>query len=252
MSKLFPRIKVNSVDSYFALPRNEREKFGVYLSPSSLPWDGFEEFLNKGGQGWGALEKRIAEEYPIQYFVRNMWENLDIYFSRFRGKLETWWIWAFNPQHSELRAVISRNWDDLDNIIRKFLFACVVSYVEKEDGLRNLVLMRETKTKQLKLKSRKISKEERAAIRTELEGWGGEKEFNRYYDMNYADNELIEETYNYITKVRPSYQMFWDEGAGMTTKEGKSLTWSQLDILLDKTDDYYIRAIIDYRKYLWS
>ncbi len=52
------------------------------------------------------------------------------------------WYWnhirpIFAPQHKELRKTIPRIWCDLPEIIDNFLFACVVYYVENEEGLKN-------------------------------------------------------------------------------------------------------------------
>jgi hypothetical protein len=49
-----------------------------------------------------------------------------------------WWRHIrpfFAPQHPELRAAVPRTWMDIDGCIEEFLFACVISFVEKEDGL---------------------------------------------------------------------------------------------------------------------
>lgn len=41
----------------------------------------------------------------------------------------------FWPRHPELRAAVPRTWHDLDTCIEEFLYAAVISYVEKEKGL---------------------------------------------------------------------------------------------------------------------
>lgn len=80
-----PYVKVNSVDDYFALPKNERERFGLYRKPFALPVEwlqirsgakiGKTTANEKGWKSWQAEIKRI---YPIQWWVREWcfsWDN---------------------------------------------------------------------------------------------------------------------------------------------------------------------------------
>ena len=70
-----PYIKVNDVDEYFALPKSEREYYGLYKLPYALPCDYFDEKV----KGWGAFREEIKKHYPIQNFCR-------------------YWLWSFdNP-----------------------------------------------------------------------------------------------------------------------------------------------------------
>lgn len=68
---------------------------------------------------WGFLKKRFIDLFPYRW--------------------QRWWDChirtVYNPQHSELRAAIPKTWQDLPEIIPSFLYAAVISYVEKEDGL---------------------------------------------------------------------------------------------------------------------
>jgi len=41
----------------------------------------------------------------------------------------------FAPCHSDLRAAIPRTWKDINHCMEDFLYACVISFVEKEKGL---------------------------------------------------------------------------------------------------------------------
>jgi hypothetical protein len=63
MKKL--HIQVSSVREYFALPNKKREFCGLYKVPSSLNWTMYDD-----EEGWDAFFKKIAKEYPIQYFFR--------------------------------------------------------------------------------------------------------------------------------------------------------------------------------------
>lgn len=73
-----PYVRVDGVDAYFSLPKNEREKYGLYRVPYGLPCD----FFDDGAKGWDAFYKEIKKHYPIQYLLRH-------------------WLWSFdNPLYS--------------------------------------------------------------------------------------------------------------------------------------------------------
>lgn len=68
---------------------------------------------------WGSLRRSIGRALPDQ--------------------LTNWWTkhirTIYAPQHSNLRAAIPKTWCDLDGCVESFLFACVIAFVEDEDGL---------------------------------------------------------------------------------------------------------------------
>lgn len=77
---------------------------------------------------------------PISYSIHGFWGSLG---HRFLGFLpygfRAFWIihirTIYAPQHSELRKVVPKTWCDLTHVIPTFLYACIISYVEKEKGL---------------------------------------------------------------------------------------------------------------------
>jgi hypothetical protein len=73
---LLPYASVQSVDAYFALPKNERERFGLYLRPLSLPVTGFWS-SNPDIKGWALWEKEIKKQYPIQAYIREFLLSYD-------------------------------------------------------------------------------------------------------------------------------------------------------------------------------
>jgi hypothetical protein len=56
---------VKSVQEYFALSRSEREVCGFYRVPFSLPWTIYDD-----SEGWSGFYRKIAKEYPVQFFFR--------------------------------------------------------------------------------------------------------------------------------------------------------------------------------------
>lgn len=246
-------VPVESVDEYFELPKNQRTTFGFwYKLPSALPWDIFKD--NEKDGGWGEFYARIKKIYPIQYFIREViWKNIDIYFYRLKRKWEDWYIYLFEPQHSELRATIPRNWRDLDTCIENFLYACIVSFVEEEDGLKNFKRLNDDKVKFDKLKGCKISKEERVEIKEHLEyQWGSLQIFKDYYADRYEDYQKINEIYSHATITRPKYLATLVEGKDYVDADGKKVDWQVIEELDEKANDLYLPEIVNLRKILWS
>jgi hypothetical protein len=75
-SNFIPYAHVQSVDEYFALPKNEREWFGLYRRPLALPIDGFFS-SNPDTKGWASWKKLIKKNYPIQAYIREVLLSYD-------------------------------------------------------------------------------------------------------------------------------------------------------------------------------
>ena len=246
-------VQVETVAGYFLLPKNERTKWGFwYKLPQYLPWDNFEETEKDGG--WGEFYARIKKEYPVQYFIREVvWKNIDIKCYRAKSKFEDWWIYLFEPQHNELRAAIPRNWADLDSCITNFLYACIISYVEKEDGLKNFERLKQDKEKADKLKSRKISKEERAELNEYFKNqWGVVKYFTQYYNDRFEDYQKLNEIYNYAKFDRPKYLKTLNEGVDYIDADGSKIEYGVIEETSNKRDDRYLAEIVRQRGSLWT
>lgn len=67
------QIRVDSVDAYFALSKEDREWKGLYKVPYALPWERFKP----DGDGWEAFYSKIKKQYPVQYFFRKWLVGLD-------------------------------------------------------------------------------------------------------------------------------------------------------------------------------
>ena len=70
MKRFLPTVNVSSIDAYFALPKKQRQKWGLYLSPYALPFDADYLKSKSGERGWRAWSEMIRKQYPIQGFVR--------------------------------------------------------------------------------------------------------------------------------------------------------------------------------------
>jgi hypothetical protein len=83
---------------------------------------------------------RILDTDAISYGVYGFWRCLGRRFLQlFPVRFRQWWTnhvrTIYAPQHQALRAAIPRTWCDIDGCIEAFLFACVVDFVEGEQGL---------------------------------------------------------------------------------------------------------------------
>lgn len=259
MSNFSKYVNVTSVKEYFDLPLEKRTAWKFfYKKPIALPMDDLfgDVKTKKSEAGWNAWESRIKKEYPVQFFLR---ETLYDWWSYFFGQfgciteLKYKIRCLFKPYHSELRKIIPRRWSDITNIIPEFLLACIVSFVEKEDGLSQLRMMEEDLQKQRKLKSRKISKEERAELNKYFkENWQGVKHFNSYCDHRLSSYQKIQEIYKYAKEERPRYKSFLDEGKDYVNYDGTIIPWGDAEDFIDKKDTEYCRAIIDVLGHLWT
>ena len=134
-----PQIKVNTVDDYFSLPKNEREKFGLYLLPFALPFT----FFNKEEKtkGWKEFYAQLKKEYPIQYFFREwMFSYKNPVYSFINTKL----IWPvkemkgnlyrfLNPFHPRWRKVLPRHkYIDITELVIDSNFALILDFYHEE------------------------------------------------------------------------------------------------------------------------
>jgi hypothetical protein len=136
-------IDVKSILDYKALPVEKRSgrvwywPAPWYKLPRSLPVENFQDLVGPRGS-WGELDRFLADEFPIQYFLRDGYRNNKLYwfFRRIGWKTRDvkYWIKYFLfPCRPELLKAIPKNqYFDLPEVMREFLFACVISLVEGE------------------------------------------------------------------------------------------------------------------------
>lgn len=207
--------KPHTVEAYFAQPKKDRVKWGFwYVTPPYLPCD----FLGDKELGWDAWGKQMAKEFPVQYFIRNSWNNLESEFRYWKGKFRDWWIWAFEPQHSELRAAIPRNWRDLSELMVEINFAVIKSFY-KEAAASCIDWTSEPKT-------------------DEFSNW-------------------LTNSYNYITIRRPALEkeMFDSYPKGDERKQPYEVAYKKVNDLereIESTDTKILKEMIDYRGYFWT
>lgn len=152
-SKILPYVKVHSVDEYFDIPKQERERWGLYRKPFALPCEWLETRTGSGAKiglvkpekkGWKSWEKEIKRRYPLQWFLREWcfsWRN-PVY-ALFKGlyfdyREKKYAIKRFiNPFYPRFRKSMPRHqYSDISEALRKVNFALLLDfwYDEMKDG----------------------------------------------------------------------------------------------------------------------
>jgi hypothetical protein len=136
---LLPHVNVGSVDAYFALPKNERERFGLYLRPLALPTDGFWS-SDPDVRGWAFWKKEIKKQYPIQAYIREFLLSYDnpvyAFFSRkkiqlssFRWKIDR----LIKPLHPRIHKAYRRyEAKDVSEALIDVNFALILDFWHEE------------------------------------------------------------------------------------------------------------------------
>ena len=110
-----------TVKEYKQLPKSEREDFGF--------WYRLPKFYELGGE---KFEDYWKQNYPIQFRIRESFDNLLISISVFKDKLvENTWTKIF-PKNAWARKTIPHTYSDKTELIQDFLFASIIDFVENE------------------------------------------------------------------------------------------------------------------------
>jgi hypothetical protein len=135
-----PSINVKTVDEYFSKSKKEREWYGLYKPPISLPFDFFGRKETKE-KGWADFYKQIKQEYPIQYFFRYwIFSYSNPAYALVKTKL--YWPlrdlkWAvrnyIKPCHPRWRKVLPRHeWGDITDLVVTSNFALISDFFHEE------------------------------------------------------------------------------------------------------------------------
>jgi hypothetical protein len=134
------RVKVRTVEQYFALPKEQRQtKWGWYLQPTALecflPYTAGDSILSS----WELWSKRIRQEYPIQGWVREWLLSYDnplyahIAFTKMR--CEEFYYNAkrfFCPAYKRFAKAYKRwVYRDIDTILLETSFALILDFYDE-------------------------------------------------------------------------------------------------------------------------
>ena len=110
----------SNLSEYKKLPKSEREVLGIYRTP---------EFYEMNGD---SFEDYWKQKYPVQFFVRNSSENFWITLSVWKDKIiDNTWRRLF-PRNTWARKIIPHTYSDKVELIKDFLFASIVDFIENE------------------------------------------------------------------------------------------------------------------------
>ena len=125
----------HTVSEYLALDISKRER-RVWYWPTKWYVEPYALELNE----WDKLYSHLKMTYPIQHFIRM---DCNIMFCRIQYRLRNikrWCKYRLNhPRKHMIKAVFTRDYQDLDTITVNFCLEAIVEYVDREKCFEHLV-----------------------------------------------------------------------------------------------------------------
>jgi hypothetical protein len=84
-------------------------------------------------EGWDKWRAKVKKEYPIQYFIRDKFEDIEYWFISRYKRIRYWVKTALRPENSRIRAAIPIRGSDLCAIITEMNFALILQFKEEAD-----------------------------------------------------------------------------------------------------------------------
>lgn len=223
--KTFPPVFVDSVEEYFNLPKEKREKFGIYLKPFSLPFNPFD----KEKCGFAQFKKKIRKEYPIQGWFREWFlsYNNPIYaFIKHRitdiKDIKYNIKHFFRPAHPRFRKVYPRHtWMDICEAIVKINFAMIQDFWHEEMYPDSIV------------------------------DWHADQKHQEFYDW-------IKSAIDYIEIKRPELYAQFNKEMDLVDHESekaydiKYAKPNKIEKEIFETDKHILKQMIDYKDMFWT
>jgi len=187
--------------------------------------------------GGGSFDAFWAENYPIQYRVREFCLDVSIWFSAKRWRFREKVLDRLFPKNKWIRSVIPNHYSDKPELIKDVLFASIVDFVEVEN--KNLRVDWYSDKKDRKI-------------------WQQVKEC---YDFIVRElpvlekrvDDLLTETY-YSDEEKSKKNQIRDlfaDGMGPVDEKKQQIIWDTERDIEKKTQDV-LRKIIDVRMHLWT
>lgn len=139
-----------------------------------------------------------------RYFWSNQWYKITAF---------------FNPRQKWLTKHIPNTWKDKPELIQDILFACLIHYVEEEEGLRDASFYEQD------LKDGHLSQE--------------------YYDRSVEINNDLREVYVYLKEERSKL-------VKTSISSSDVAIWLKAEDTLNDKDIWAMTVIVKYSKYLWT
>ena len=94
----------------------------LYTTPSSATME-----------GWDKWRAKVKKEYPIQYFIRDKFEDIEYWFISRYKRIRYWVKTTLRPENSRIRAAVPIRGSDLCAIITEMNFALILQFKEEAD-----------------------------------------------------------------------------------------------------------------------
>jgi len=226
--RFLPYVDVKSVEEYFSLPKEKREKYGLYLMPFSLPLE-IDEMASGGETSFKRFYKEIRRCYPIQWFFREYLFDVDnpvyywAWFKPYHRMRDTYHnIRRFiRPEHPRFRKVYRRyEYRDLVEVIPETLFAMIQDFWY-EEVLNGYV------------------------------DWHSDESHQEVYDF-------LKNAVEWTEKIRPEIdKKIREEYSAVKNKRGKTYDEkygeiNRLEKLIFDKETEILKKLLDYRERMWT
>ena len=204
----------HTVSEYLALDISKRER-RVWYWPTKWYVEPYALELNE----WDKLYAHLKMTYPIQHFIRM---DCNIMFCRIQYRwrnIKRWCKYRLNhPRKHMIKAVFTRDYQDLDTITVNFCLEAIVEYVDREKCFEHLV-------------------------------WDDT-------DERIQQAAMIKEIYEYATKGRnlraKEINLLWTDVPLRNTRLDDYVVLEIKEKEIEDLDTKYCNWVISNRKHLWT
>lgn len=219
----FPYVSVNRVEDYFMLPKEKREKWGIYLKPIALPFNIFCEEEN----GWCHFSKEIRKKYPIQGWIREwlfsfnnpVYSFLSNIRNSIRDKILSFRFFL-NPVHYRFRKAYPRHkWQDISHSIVAVNYAMIQDFYHEE-------------------------------MSRDFVDWNSTKEHQEFFDW-------INKSIYWIEKARPQAKKEIESKYAKISNKNESYSQKysgiiEIENIIEDTDSRILKQMVEYRGFFWT
>lgn len=128
--------QIYTLEDYLKAPKERREnKWGWYKEPDGYLWSGnFDDFDDFDCES-NKFDRYWKKHYPIQFFLRETFSNIKMFFGIKIRKIDMFFSNLFFPKQRWLK--VPKEWCDKTELVPNLLFQIIINFVEEEDGLNS-------------------------------------------------------------------------------------------------------------------
>ena len=216
-----PRGKVSTSEEYFALPKEQREKHGFYLSPVALRVNFSDVTSEKWLSEWDVFRAEIKKRYPIQWFFREwflshsnplyaLYRNLCWYYRDVKFAIQNF----LKPSFPRWRKTLPRHkFSDLTWLVIESNFNLLLDFWHEEvvDGFVN---------------------------------WHSEENHKNFYNQLKANVRWIEKTREGLIKKADKVLT--------SSAKNKYKKYEEIEQEIDEKEAEIVKWMVDNKKFLWT